>query len=800
MRSRHRSRLRRTLPPALLSALLSTHAFAQPEPQLQPQPQLPAPAAAAPRERMVPLEVTINTVQVGSWALLERDGALFAPEEALEEWRIQKPNVAPLVVRGTNWYPLRSVAGFQARMNAANQSVELVFSPAAFAATRVAEKAEERPAVTPAEPALFLNFDTNLSVARLRNGATARALGFISEVGFASQLGLLTSSFLGRNLLGNTVDTGRTFLRLETTFTRDFPDQNLTLRLGDGITRAGTWGRAVYFGGVQLSRNFSLTPGFVTQPIPLITGASSAPSTVELYVNDALRQTSSVPTGPFVVQNFPVLTGSGEARVVVRDVLGRETVIVQPFFTDSQLLAEGLSDWSIDAGAIRKHLGEKSASYGEGFTTGTYKYGLSPTSTLETRGELSPSVRNIGLGLTQGLFARVLAQFALAGSHDGDGRSGYEWLIGLANDSVRHGFSLRAQGASPFYAQLGVDPDAARRRRESAASYTYNTDHLGSFGASFARLETYGSPALNTLSLSYATRIGERSSFTVSAARVTGAVRNNSVSATLTVPLDNRVTVGANYNHHGKQNDSYVSADQGLAGDTGLAWRVLAGARNDAAFSEAGLRLYSEKALLTADISASADQQALRLGAQGGVVFVGGKTYLTQRVQDSFALVQVPGFANVGVGFHGRTLVHTDAEGFALLPRLMPYQVNTIRLNANDLPINAQLDNIELPAVPAARSAVKIVFPVRSGRGALLRIVFDDGEPAPAGAEVELVGDQEAFFVARRGESFVTGMKDRNQVRLKWKGATCTLDVNLPPGAVDEIARVGPLTCQGVKR
>jgi outer membrane usher protein len=95
---------------------------------------------------------------------------------------------------------------------------------------------------------------------------------------------------------------------------------------------------------------------------------------------------------------------------------------------------------------------------------------------------------------------------------------------------------------------------------------------------------------------------------------------------------------------------------------------------------------------------------------------------------------------------------------------------------------------------------VKIVFPVRSGRGALLRIMFDDGEPAPAGAEVELVGDKEGFFVARRGESFVTGMKDSNQVRLKWKGASCLFDVKLPPGAADEIARVGPLICQGVKR
>src|SRR3954471_17740399 len=113
MRSRP-SRLRRTLPPALLSALLSFHASGH--------AQAPAPApAAAPRQKMVPLEVSINTVQVGNWALMEQEGVLYAPEEGLEEWRIEKPRVTPLAVRGTNWYPLKSVPGFQARMNTANQ-------------------------------------------------------------------------------------------------------------------------------------------------------------------------------------------------------------------------------------------------------------------------------------------------------------------------------------------------------------------------------------------------------------------------------------------------------------------------------------------------------------------------------------------------------------------------------------------------------------------------------------------------------------------------------------------------------
>ena len=102
--------------------------------------------------------------------------------------------------------------------------------------------------------------------------------------------------------------------------------------------------------------------------------------------------------------------------------------------------------------------------------------------------------------------------------------------------------------------------------------------------------------------------------------------------------------------------------------------------------------------------------------------------------------------------------------------------------------------------MPALRSAVKITFPVRSGRGALIRLVLDDGEPAPAGAEIELVGDTKEFYVARRGEAFVTGLQTKNTLRLKWNGQVCSLAVELPAGSLDDIARVGPLTCSGVRR
>jgi outer membrane usher protein len=130
----------------------------------------------------------------------------------------------------------------------------------------------------------------------------------------------------------------------------------------------------------------------------------------------------------------------------------------------------------------------------------------------------------------------------------------------------------------------------------------------------------------------------------------------------------------------------------------------------------------------------------------------------------------------------------------------MAYQENSVRIDPRELPVSAEIDSIEQIAVPAWRSGVKVVFPVRGGRGALLKIVFDDGEPAPAGAVVQIEGDKQTFYVARRGEAFVTGLQPANRLMLNWNDHRCVFDAALPAETTDEIARLGPFACQGVPR
>ena len=762
--------------------------------------------SSANRIQLLPLEVSINGEEVGSWVLLERDGTLFAPVDAFAEWRInRRPNAEPMVYQGRQWYALSSVPGFESKRNFSNQSVELKFSPQAFASTRLTPPASERLALTTPALSGFANYDISYSYAGASGSAATNDMGVLLELGVSSGWGVLTSTYSGRSLLSRDPLTPRSVVRLETTFTRDLPDKNLTLRLGDSATRSSNLGRSFFFGGFQLNRNFGLSPGFISQPVPVLAGISGGPSTVELYINDVLRQTSRVPAGPFSIDNFPQLTGSGQARVVVRDALGRESVLAENFFSRAELLEQGLSDWSVAGGALRNNLGAKNADYGQPFLSGLWRYGVNKQLTTEANAELGRVTQSAGLGVATALPFTILGQAGLAASNDANTGRGSKYLVGLEHTGLRQSFSLRIEGASRGYRQIGQEINSLPFKRQLSASYNYASEKFGSVGLGYARVNSFDLGALTTYSASYSMRIGARSSLSLNAVHVNGlsggTASSTSFGVNLVVPLENQVAVASGLSYRAGQTDGFVSASQGLAGDTGFSWRTQAGQRSNQIYSEGGLNYQGNRSLISADVNATGSQRSVRLGAQGGLVAIDSQLFATRRVSGSYALVEVPGYADVGVGFNGRVLARTNADGKALVPGLLPYAVNAIRLDPAELPISAELDSIEQTAVPGNRNGVIIRFPVRSGRGALIKIVFDDDQPAPAGAELELVGDKQEFFVARRGEAFVTGLQPSNQLRLKWLDRSCVLTVVLEPAvSQDDIARVGPLKCSGVIR
>jgi len=791
--------------PALTAAAPPAPASPVVAPAAPPKPTVvsaPLPSRTSSSERAVPFEVTVNSAKGGTWLFLERAGALYAPGDAFEEWRVQlDPDAKAITFKGQRYWPLSAVPGFKAKVDFATQSVELLFSPQAFTALRLTTEIAKRPKVSPVLPSVFLNYDVNYSRNDPRGASTIHDLGVLTEAGVSGPWGVLTSTQVGRNLAGDTaLGRSRNFLRLETTLTKDFPDRNRTLRLGDTNTRAGLWGRNVYFGGIQLGTNYALTPGFITQPLPTLRGSSIAPSTVELYVNDVLRQVSSVPTGPFAIDNFPVMTGNGEARMVVRDLLGRETVIVQSFFATSRLLAKGLDDWSFEAGTVRRDLGNASNDYGAGFASGMWRYGYSDELSLEGRAEKTRKLRTLGLGVSKALPGQFVGTAAfVASDHDGLG-SGNLWLLGLEREGLRTSLNFQAQGATARFRLLGQDEAIAPIKLQVAGNWTYASPKAGTFGLGFASLSRYDDSRISTVSGNYSIGLWGHSTLTLTVSRGVAGDSGTAVGMSYVMPFDNNRAYSATTNSRDGRHDAYVAAQQNPSPATDLGWRVLAGQVQDQARAEGGIHYQGRYGTLNGELSASPDLKATRLGTTGGLVLADGNLFATRRLDQSFAVAEVAGYGDIGIGLGSNILTRTDAKGVALIPQLWPYQKNSIRIDPNELPLSAEVDSIEQVIVPAWRSGVKVTFPVRSGRGALLRIVLDDGEAAPAGAIAQIEGDKEEFYVARRGEAFVTGLQTTNRVMLKWKGRRCTFDVALPPEAPDEFARVGPLHCKGVTR
>jgi len=198
----------------------------------------------------------------------------------------------------------------------------------------------------------------------------------------------------------------------------------------------------------------------------------------------------------------------------------------------------------------------------------------------------------------------------------------------------------------------------------------------------------------------------------------------------------------------------------------------------------------------------SQGEVTFRGSASGGVAFLGGDAFLSRRITDSFALVHVPGYSDVSIYLENQLVRRTDANGKALIPGLRAYETNSVRIDQADLPLDAQVDAVELDAVPYFRSGLVLKFPVKRSRGALLTVVLENDEALPAGAQVEIIDmnllENELFPTGMRGEVYLTGLEAKNQLRVTWKGQSC--EFTLPfPDTTDPLPHLGTYTCVGVE-
>ena len=598
-----------------------------------------------------------------------------------------------------------------------------------------------------------------------------------TEAGLSFQGNLLYSS-LSANSDGGLV-RGLTHLTLN-------DPQNLnTVVIGDRFAETGNLGGGAFLGGINFSRNFGLDPYFVRQPTTDLAGAVTTPSTVEVYVNDSLVRREAVSPGQFELRNLPLPTGSGSTRYVIRDTFGREQIITSPFNIPEGSLEPGVQEYSYNLGFRRNNLSTESWDYGEITFLGRHRIGLTKSLTAGARMEATPNLINGGVNLNSQMLGGEV-ELALAAS-SAQGESGYAGSLAYRLLGRSIGFSAGMRVLSDRYANISLEPEDDRALWEVNAtlglplglgmslspqySYSYFRDQGWS-----DRLALIGSMSLSSrasllLSASQASQQGQEASQELFVGF--NYFFGNSTTGTLSLQQGNdRLGVNA-------------ELQRSLPVGTGLGYRI----QNQ--WLEAQNRFYAQLqyqnaiGFYEANFQKFGDNQFTSFNVAGGVVAIGGNVFLSRPVNNSFALLQVPGVAGVRGYFSNQEVGRTGRNGNLLIPNLIPYYGNRISISDQDLPINYSINITEKVIAPPLRGGVIVSFPAIKVQSFTGKIVINQGEKTliPAYGQINVTVQDKTVTspLGQEGEFYLENIPPgKHPATVEFPAGVCTFEFKAP--------------------
>ncbi len=733
------------------------------------------------------LALRLNGVDPGREAWVLRDEAgQFALEEA--DWSALGLAPTPLRWHAGRAYRQLRDGGLSARLHAATQTLEIEAPPQAFGHYRL--DAALRPAQPPsrAGAGAVFNYDLELRGDERRRGGH----GWLEALAFSPDAGDLRLSGLWRSH-----GTGRSrWTRLDTTWTRDFPAQMASLRLGDAISHGGSWGQPLRFAGLQWGTDFALRPGFVAHPLPSIQGSAALPSTLDLYVDNVQRWQQAVPAGSFDLVQLPVTNGQGEVRLVVRDLLGREQVVLQPYHVSSALLSPGLQTYSMELGRLRQGYGQATDHYGDWFGSATYRLGVLPHYTHEWRAEMSPRHGNVGAAGTWLLPGLGTLQLGLAVGRS-ERRSGELVSLVAERSSRRFSAGVRLRWASPHFGELAQDRGSASRHDISASVGT--SVGRASLGLNLVDRRRADGQRLRLLGSHVTTDLGpwgalglfmhhdQRSGQTV-------------VALSLTRVLDDRQAVSAAVQRGGPQAhwgqmqwQALADEPQGLGGrlalDAGRSPRAVA----EGIWNTPYVRLGGG----VAQTQGGRGGTDWRAAASGGAAWLGDTAFLARRVEGSFVVVDADGHAGVPVLLENRVAAHTDQRGLAIVHGLRPYETQRLGIDASALPMDVEVGTLVQTVTPPARSGMRLAVPLRRAEALRFRLVDAEGRPWPAGTRLHIDGRPLPLPLGYDGLAYTPPAAEGATLQARWGERECTRTLpSLPSGGgVGDERDLGALVC-----
>ncbi|NTX43679.1 fimbrial biogenesis outer membrane usher protein [Burkholderia cepacia] len=584
---------------------------------------------------------------------------------------------------------------------------------------------------------------------------------------------------------------------------RDLPSISSQLVVGESYT-TGELFDLTQFRGVHLSTDDRMLPDSLRGYAPVVRGIANSNAKVTIRQNGVTIYETTVAPGNFEIDDLYPTGYGGDLHVSVTESDGGVHTFTVPYAAVPLSLRPGIGRYSFVAGTLQNAQGGghplfAQATYQRGLTNLLTAYGgatiASSYASVMIGGAFNTSLGAIGADVTyattsipgvrrfNGTSARVSFAKSVAAT-------GTDIAIAAYRHSTSGYFGLN----EAMQAREGQEAAAIWRPRHRA-SLTL-TQRLGEKGGRLnvvASASNYWnrSSADVDYSLGYTNQFRNVSySLTATRQRNVGGEMGTLYYASVSIPLGGKqpVTLTGNVSRDTYGRTRVQSTLSGSLGtDNALSYGISAnhvsgtGTGTSTTDGSANVTYRARSAEFSASGGGGAHYQQGSIGMRGAVVAHGGGITFSQPVSETFAIVEAPGAAGARVA--NATGVRIDGNGYAVVPYLTPYNLNTISLDPKGISMDVEMKETSRQIAPRAGAVPLIRFATETGRSAIVQAHRQDGEPLPFGATVHDETDKEIGIVGQASRILARGLNDSGALTVRWgadDGSVCRIAYELP--------------------
>jgi outer membrane usher protein len=683
----------------------------------------------------------------------------------------------------------------------ANVEIHVTAAPRFFAETHV-ELQYQRPAdlIISHSPSAFINYSATWDQEAGTSGFGEAGFELFGNTSMVSAFTAYPDGVVGRGL---------------TTLTVDAVSRRQRWQLGDIVAASTPLGSAPTLAGAAFGRDYSLDPYFYRYAAPTVRGTATAPSDVEIYVNGALVRRLPIGPGPYRLDRLPLNSGLGDVQVVVRDRLGRQQTFDSSIYLATGVLPRGEQDYQYAAGWQRDDSGETPV-YTDLEATGYHRAGLTNWLTAGFEAEGREGVAAGGPTLNIRLARLGEADLHAWASDSRDGHQGLAFYGVYAFASPRLTLGATAQYYAPGFANLSLTPGSASTPefyqasagvplfRIGSLNYTITAERspAGVFG--FTRPDGSFDDTIvpsGSQSLRLTLRLTRRTQLITSATRtsVRGTTQWDGFAG-VNVAIGRQTTASVTYSSvPGSPPSTYASLDRPLPVGVGYGFRVT-GSDLDTGTASGQFEVNTpfNHMTVTYDATQGGASQTGSATLAGGIVATRGGLFFARELDQSVAVVEIPGLKGVRIQSDNVDVGRTNGGGRLLVPRLLPYLANRISLSEADIPFAYSVPVTAQFVAPAFRGAAYVKFATArvQGRVGSIRMTIDGEEVVPAfGAiVVEVEGRRVESPLNADGTFFLDLPDGHHMATVTYKGRSCEVELNaIATSAL--VQQLGTLRC-----